>query len=343
MAETARNHSGLVQRGINIPEEECDIVENWRAAHGAALNTAQAWLRRLDEGRAVAIVQRLKRFDTIVDKLATCRVGDLSAMNDIAGVRLVFKSLNDLHHFRKKIEASRAKHVRTHERNRYNYIENPKPSGYRGVHEVFRRNVSSVSGQPWNGLKFEVQLRTVSQHVWATAVEIFDNQEASRYKFEKSDDLAYQQFALVSELFARCFENDYSNMQGTDNTMLASHLVRLEQETSVIQKLRKLRRWATVKKNQKFAILLHTTDGRLQVKEYRDFITAARALAIVERHDLTKNAVAVGGGTGFELHLGYINYFNNTTDFLQLYDKAMGNILPGYTPLLRQRLYMRGV
>lgn len=43
----------------------------------------------------------------------------------------------------------------------YDYIEQPKPSGYRGVHLVARYDERRV----------EVQLRTEIQHEWAVAVE----------------------------------------------------------------------------------------------------------------------------------------------------------------------------
>lgn len=49
------------------------------------------------------------------------------------------------------------------------YIFYPKSSGYRGLHLVFRYH--SRSRPEYNKLLFEVQLRTFTQHAWATAVE----------------------------------------------------------------------------------------------------------------------------------------------------------------------------
>jgi putative GTP pyrophosphokinase len=43
------------------------------------------------------------------------------------------------------------------------YIETPKPDGYRGIHIIHKRA----------GRLIEVQLRTMRQHNWAETVEIF--------------------------------------------------------------------------------------------------------------------------------------------------------------------------
>lgn len=49
IAETYNRDEGLLAWGFNIPTEEFEVADNWRASHGAVLNTAQAWLRRLDK------------------------------------------------------------------------------------------------------------------------------------------------------------------------------------------------------------------------------------------------------------------------------------------------------
>ena len=50
------------------------------------------------------------------------------------------------------------------------YISDPKPSGYRGIHLVYRY-FSDKKKSMYNGMKIEMQLRSKYQHAWATAVE----------------------------------------------------------------------------------------------------------------------------------------------------------------------------
>ncbi|WP_457767666.1 RelA/SpoT domain-containing protein [Cyanobium sp. ULC082] len=50
-----------------------------------------------------------------------------------------------------------------------NYQAEPKPSGYRGIHLIYRYR--SNKSETYNGLLLEVQIRSPLQHAWATAVE----------------------------------------------------------------------------------------------------------------------------------------------------------------------------
>ena len=53
----------------------------------------------------------------------------------------------------------------------YDYIKNPKPDGYRGVHLVYKYQSRHTEKQPLRGQRIEIQIRSKLQHAWATAVE----------------------------------------------------------------------------------------------------------------------------------------------------------------------------
>ncbi len=76
---------------------------------------------------------------------------------------MVFGTFDELEAVRNSMHNARWRHSLTHETNRYDYIKNPKPTGYRGIHDVYEYNVNSVGGIPWNGLKVEIQYRTLPQ------------------------------------------------------------------------------------------------------------------------------------------------------------------------------------
>ncbi|WP_022703564.1 RelA/SpoT domain-containing protein [Pseudorhodobacter ferrugineus] len=326
IAKTFHNHNGLLLWNINIDREEFDVVENWRTSHGAVLNTAQAWLRRLDKLQRPIVGQRLKRYNTIVDKLATGRSKDLSTMHDIAGVRAIFRSVKEIHEFRAQMRLSKAQHILIHETDKFDYLTNPKNTGYRGIHEVMERHVDSKSGAAWNGLKFEVQLRTAVQHAWATAVEIFDDTQSARFKFQKSANPAYEQFMIASEIFARVHEQSVGCLADRTDTELANRFTELEEETRTVTMIHGLQVAVNYRPLEKNSILQRTHDGQLFVYPFSSFPQALRAISAIEARPETLNAVLVGAKTPYHIREAFRNYFEDTSDFVALLDDALRKI-----------------
>ena len=81
-----------------------------------------------------------------------------------------------------------------------NYIDNPKESGYRGVHLVYR--YYSDKKQDYNSLKIEMQLRSQLQHAWATAVETVSVLTQQALKSNIGTDQWKRFFVLASAAIA---------------------------------------------------------------------------------------------------------------------------------------------
>ena len=132
--------------------DDITVLENHPASHTYIMNTFNVALRRRARNKDIVVAQRLKRRKTIFDKLQREPNMQLSTMHDVAGARVIFQSLNDLIAFRKSLHSAKVDHVlRTRDDDRYNYLINPKDTGYRGVHDVFEYKVKSVQGVKWNG------------------------------------------------------------------------------------------------------------------------------------------------------------------------------------------------
>lgn len=119
----------------------------WRDSHAYVLNTFQATLRGLTKNSPSIVGQRLKRGDTIIDKLTTGRSSDLLTMHDLAGCRVIFTSMDELHDFRQKVIDRKWEHERKSEE-KYNYIDTPKVTGYRGIHDVYKTRLRKSAAQP---------------------------------------------------------------------------------------------------------------------------------------------------------------------------------------------------
>ena len=108
-------------------------------------------------------------------------------MQDIGGVRAVLPSLQHVYVVRRRLLKS---WVIIRERD---YITQPKSSGYRALHLIVRRM----------GFPIEVQLRTISQDVWANQVENTGRQVGLDLKFGAGNEHLDSIFLAMAELIAR--------------------------------------------------------------------------------------------------------------------------------------------
>jgi putative GTP pyrophosphokinase len=130
------NRAGENVRAGTQTAEDLVVIEQWRAAHRAVLNTFQAILRSRTRGTGISVAQRHKRKRTIFDKLDRLPSMQLSRMDDIAGCRLIFQNVDSLVKFRHSFHKAHFNHKRRNELDKYDYIKEPKVTGYRGIHDV---------------------------------------------------------------------------------------------------------------------------------------------------------------------------------------------------------------
>ena len=182
------------------------VTNNWRASHGFVLNTFQTNLRKkvahVDEGALV--VQRLKRRSSIEAKLRRFPWLKLSKMQDIGGCRVVVGTIDQVFQVVEQFKGSRIKHRLSDEDN---YVIQPKESGYRSLHLVYR--YFSDRKPTYNDMRVEIQFRSRLQHAWATAVETVDTFSRQFLKADAGDPEWARLFALMGSEIAlteRCEE-----------------------------------------------------------------------------------------------------------------------------------------
>lgn len=330
----ALDRAGIALRDGRGTLNDLSTLENWRASHLYVINTFQSSLRsrrrRVAYGHTVTIAQRLKRRPTIVDKLTREPGMALSRMHDIAGCRLIFSTVDELNDFRAGVLTSRAGHELIGERNRYNYIMTPKNSGYRGVHDVYKYNVNSYSGTPWNGLRIELQYRTIVQHAWATAVEISDIVNATRLKFSEANRDITRLFLLSSEILSRGLEGMPGHCADLTLVELVDEYRQLENDVHAISRLRNLTssQFRSVARTAKLFILINFIDGprsgEFEVERFFDNRTAAvRYSQLESEFEGQADVVLVGASEQDAVKLAYTNYFGDASLFISRLDRAL--------------------
>lgn len=175
--------------------EDVEVVNYWREVHKHPLQLLFESAGGIPGG---LVAGRIKKYDTIVDKLR--REGtprNLATMYDIAGCRVI---LDDMESFENacSIAASLSGCNLDKSSNR-DYISNPRQSGYRCRHYIFKYEDDSLGWDLWA----ELQVRTALQHAWATAVEMYDIATGrSRLKYDEKDTSAARFFLAASRLIA---------------------------------------------------------------------------------------------------------------------------------------------
>ncbi|MDR1493468.1 MAG: RelA/SpoT domain-containing protein [Planctomycetaceae bacterium] len=118
-------------------ENAAILVNTWRASHLLPLSVfereLQQFVREIDPGFGM-VAQRLKRTPTIIHKIKERKTIDkLSVLQDVAGLRGIVSDVGLVREIVEKYQAKSQKWVRIKD-----YIANPRSSGYRGVHLVYR-------------------------------------------------------------------------------------------------------------------------------------------------------------------------------------------------------------
>ena len=147
----------IASTGVGSPlssrDQVLDVINNWRSSHSFPLNTLQMHLRK--QSRSICespiVAQRLKRVPSIIQKLQRFPKMKLSRMQDIGGARAVLPTIEDVDRLRNLYRRTRARHKLV---NVKDYIREPKLSGYRGIHLVYRYH--SDMNEMYNGLQIEV-------------------------------------------------------------------------------------------------------------------------------------------------------------------------------------------
>lgn len=177
--------------------EDMRVLNNWRAAHGFPLSELHDGLRGLATGIAGdgVVSQRLKTTLSTLSKLRRFPRMQLARMQDLGGCRAVVHTVDQVRELRDAHLALDSRHRLIRD---IDYIGRPKPSGYRGVHLVYRYR----SDDAFNGLLIEVQMRSRLQHAWATAVETVGAFLEHALKFSEGEREWLRFFALAGSALA---------------------------------------------------------------------------------------------------------------------------------------------
>lgn len=316
-------------------QEALAVINNWRSSHAYPLNTFQITLRnrarRIE--RNVIIAQREKRLDSIHRKLVAKATMRMTQMQDIAGCRAVFSKLSDVY---KLVELYKSRQFDHKFRNEKDYIADPKPDGYRSYHLVYEY-VGTGPGTPYTGLRVEIQVRTQTQHAWATAVEAVGIFTRQALKSNQGDTDWLRFFSLMGTAIS-AIEGTPSvpNTPASKGELLAE-LVPLADQLRARDMLRAynttLKTLGSAKDAKYFIVELDPDENRVTVTRFKakESAEANRQYTALESQipdDSRRQVVLVSVTDINALKRAYPNYFLDTAMFSRLVDRVLKGGFP---------------
>lgn len=320
------NAAGDAVRNNCATADDLQAIEAWRAAHNSVLNTFQALLRNRAKDYGAQVAQRLKRKSTIFDKLHRQPRMSLARMEDVAGCRVIFHSIDDLNAFRTELHQATFRHTLKNDLDKYNYIRTPKQDGYRSIHDVFEYDVNSPEGRHLKGLHIEIQYRTLVQHAWATTNEILGFITGSQPKYHRGDARFVEAMALASEYLARSEEKRTGPLPSLSNSEVAQRFYQLEFDLGLLIKLRALQVVERSKGAAHQHVVLMKTFNSFSVHHYESGEEAMKALFELELRFPHADVLYVTADTVAEIQLAFKNYYNDATDFLAMIQSGAHNL-----------------
>jgi ppGpp synthetase/RelA/SpoT-type nucleotidyltranferase len=327
------DRSGQILIGKRIDNEESekqaiDIFNNWRASHAYPMHVIMKTLKNIskDVNSDAICVQRLKRAKSILKKLERFPTMQLSQIQDIGGCRVVMPDVN----LTRKLSTEYIKRNKRHKRvksGEKNYINTPKPDGYRSIHLVYKYHSINKVGKIYNGKSIEIQIRSKLQHVWATALETVDLFTFQTMKLGGGYENWKYFFKLVSSAFAMIEKCPIVPNTPLNKNELYAEIKRMAETLNVAEKMKAMR--ASIahlsdKKDSLFLLILDTKEKQIGITSYindskgrekatQDYSTEEAKY----RDDKNYDVVLVVAENMKDLKNAYPNYLTDTDEFLK--------------------------
>lgn len=334
---------GEALRNADLSEAETagalEILSSWRALYYRPINTFQALIRKKISSlgiKSAIVARRLKRTPSIVAKLKRFPGMQLDRMQDIGGIRAVVNNVREVRFIHESLIKGRHKHRPVMPPK--DYIAEPKPDGYRGIHQVFK--YSTIQHEELEGIQIEVQIRTKFQHFWATAVETLGVIEKSSFKTGAGDEDFKQFFKLCSALFSiKEREPIVASLRDKAPKVIAQEFQDLESRLGIFDKLSAfttvIKATSGVENKAKNGYYLLILNTEQKTSSFIPFASDQAPLAeqmymLMERTEKDNPSVDVvlaAAGDLKDLRTAYPNYFVDTKAFMSHLSAICSEIL----------------
>lgn len=310
-------------------QDALKVLNNWRSSHAYPLQVIASNLRSKNPDSIV--VQRLKRLDSITGKIERFPKMDLYRMQDLGGCRVIVDSIDEVYSAMNQYKSSRIRHILKRE---YDYIQNPKESGYRSYHMIYQFHSDRKETYNKNML-IEIQFRTKIQHTWATAVEMMGIYTKSNLKSSQGNEDILRFFTLVSSILALKEGTLVCPNTSESADELIKEIKSLDSKHNIVSTLSGLNVAIDFdeknenKKNNYYILILDYTRKRMRIKSFetKNIEVATEVYNQLEGElESDKNIVLVSASSFDSLRAAYPNYFTDIQEFVDMMRSLYDNL-----------------
>lgn len=301
------------------------IANSWRDSHFLPMRSV-----RLSVGhhmRALRLkgdmASRPKGMASIRRKLRESTT-NLETMNDIGGCRAIMADIKGVRSLLASMRDNFPHEIHSRE---FNYIDEPKPDGYRSYHIVLKYRPRDAETEAFEGRRIELQVRTRLQHSWATAVEAVGLFRGQDLKHGKGDQDWLRLFQLMSAEFAHV-EQCPVHIGAPDHNDRARELQDINKRigaTSILEDIKSLTLYSEnfIHRTEKYRyyFLQYGKDHNVTIEPFRTLMSGARKLKEIEQkielRGIYAKAVLVEVDKVEKLVETYPNYFGDVSLFVR--------------------------
>lgn len=217
------------------------IVDKYRRSHADSLNATYEVLESICDkvvGQGYITSQRLKRMPTILDKIKTGALEDLSSMQDLGGCRAILPEIKTAREVYAKLLEIVPTQFNGPAKGLKDYITNPKAVGYRSLHMVVTAEHLDEDDVKVTR-PVEIQCRTRLMHLWATAVEAYDliNGSKDRTKRALTPETPAANFFMWASAALCKIEDSPAPPNSSEECSVIAKALRTEESKFILNKL----------------------------------------------------------------------------------------------------------
>ncbi|BCG99784.1 GTP pyrophosphokinase [Mesorhizobium sp. 131-2-5] len=299
------------------------IANSWRDSHFLPMRSV-----RFSVGhhmRALRLkgdmASRPKRMASIRRRLRESTT-NLDTMDDIGGCRAIMADIKGVRSLLASMRENFPHEIHTRE---FNYIDEPKPDGYRSHHIVFKYRPKNADTEAFEGRRIELQVRTRLQHTWATAVEavgLFRGQDLQHGKGEQDWLRLFQlmsaEFALVEQCPVYIGVPDHD-----DRVRELRDINKRIGATSILEDIKNLihcsENFVRSTEKSRYYLIQYGRDHSVTLEPFRTLMLGVRTLEEIEKkielRGIDVTAVLVEVDKVEKLFETYPNYFGDVSLF----------------------------